>query len=761
MTMPRQIAILPVVVALLAPSAASGSTWRVDDDKAQCPSAGFTTIQAAINQAAPWDTVVICDGDYAEVSNATSATNSPAQAGSKNGLTITKPLTIRGAGADKVTIRPAASAAPSLAGTLPRLRDGGGAVVQVNRQAGGSSDYTENFLDISGVTITSPDIYAEAAIAFFNTSGRISNSVIGPLKRAADAVELAGAPHGWGVIMVDSIQGASEAAVRRELTIADSLVTGYQAGGILFDAARGPDGDPANLLRSGILEYGHVLRTRVAGSGPSDLIAQTGVRYHAGARGPVTGSEIVANNFTPDARRSAGILLTDAETGSDPTNPVVRAFLARSNAITGNGFGLYNADITNVSPRLGAPASAAMNWWGCAAGPGSAGCDPVSPADDASAPTVEFGTPAAVAPAALSVPAETVDAPPSGSFVDPGEGDDVAVGETVTPTVQASDDFGVRSVVATLDGAPFASDAVAPYEFSWTPGYDDIGATHTFSATITDSSGQSIVVTRHLDVPVPAGYEAAQLEPLSWNAGTILVGYEATRTFTVTNSGQNPLAVQTITLAADAGFSIVSSPDSCSAPSTLAIAGSCTIVVRFAPNGEGPQLGTLSVVYDAPAAHSPLVASLAGDGHIFSTGTSTIVTGTVPPTLGISTSATTSSLGTFVPGVTADYIASVALGVTSSGGGASLTVQDPSPDATGHLVNGAFSLLSPLLARSAANPFGPVGSSASPLVLQTFAAPAANEPVAVTFKQPISATEPLRTGSYAKTVLFTLSTTTP
>ena len=52
-------------LALIVPAAASGSTWSVDDDRMQCPSAGFTTIQAAINQAAPWDTVVVCAGDYA------------------------------------------------------------------------------------------------------------------------------------------------------------------------------------------------------------------------------------------------------------------------------------------------------------------------------------------------------------------------------------------------------------------------------------------------------------------------------------------------------------------------------------------------------------------------------------------------------------------------------------------------------------------------------------------------------------------------
>ena len=36
-----------------------------------------------------------------------------------------------------------------------------------------------------------------------------------------------------------------------------------------------------------------------------------------------------------------------------------------------------------------------------------------------------------------------------------------------------------------------------------------------------------------------------------------------------------------------------------------------------------------------------------------------------------------------------------------------------------------------------------------------------NDAVTIAFKQHIGATEPLRTGSYAKTLTFTLSTTTP
>src|SRR5689334_22812573 len=97
-TLRRALSAAAVCAALpaLAPALASASTYTVDDDRTQCPSAGFTSIQAAVDQAAPWDTIIVCDGLYQEQSTPTSGTGSPSQAGSLNGLTITKPLTIRG-----------------------------------------------------------------------------------------------------------------------------------------------------------------------------------------------------------------------------------------------------------------------------------------------------------------------------------------------------------------------------------------------------------------------------------------------------------------------------------------------------------------------------------------------------------------------------------------------------------------------------------------------------------------------------------------
>ncbi len=585
---------VPVVVAAallaaLAPTSAYASTWTVDDDKADCPNAAFTSIQAAVNQAAPWDTVVICAGAYYEQSVPASGNNSPSQTGSRNGLTITKPLTIKGAGADKVTIRPAAALGASLAGTAPYLRDGGGNVVTVSRQSGGSSDDNENFLDLSGVTIESPDTYAEAGLAFFNTSGRLANSRIGTIKSE-------GGPYTYGLLMTNSLQGA-EAGIRREVTIEKSIVNGT----VLFDDARGADGTATTTVRSGIKAYGNVTGSRVAGS----------VGYTYGQRGSITGSEI-----------TGAVVLTDAETGPDPSNPLVRAFSATGSSLLG---GLTNTGTT--------AALVAGNFWGTSTTTGP----------------VETGTVLSEAPAPLSVPAATLDAPPTGAIVDPYGPTTVAWDETIYPVVVAADDFGVKSVELTANGLPVATVGRTPYEFEYRPAYEHIGDHVVLSAKITDSSGQTTVVSTELDVPA-------------------------------------------VTTSAD---------------------------------------GT--------------------------------VTGAVPATLSLSVGAP-AAFGAFTAGVAKDYVATSSATVLSTAGDAALSVVDPSATAPGHLVNGTFVLPQPLSARAlnAANTGSMFGTvSGTPLTLLTYGAPVSNDAVTLEFKQPIAANDALRTGTYAKTLTYTLSTTTP
>ena len=141
------------------------------------------------------------------------------------------------------------------------------------------------------------------------------------------------------------------------------------------------------------------------------------------------------------------------------------------------------------------------------------------------------------------------------------------------------------------------------------------------------------------------------------------------------------------------------------------------------------------------------------------------VSGTVPATLAL-TLGTSASFGTFTPGATTTYEASMPVSVTSTYSDATLSITDPSSVATGHLVNGTFSLPEPLQARArnAANTgttYANVGSSGSPLTLLTWNGPVSNDLVTLSFNQLIKATDALRTGTYNKTLTVTLSTTTP
>ena len=126
------------------------------------------------------------------------------------------------------------------------------------------------------------------------------------------------------------------------------------------------------------------------------------------------------------------------------------------------------------------------------------------------------------------------------------------------------------------------------------------------------------------------------------------------------------------------------------------------------------------------------------------------VGGTVPATLSL-TLGTPPSFGAFTPGIAKDYSASSTATVISTAGDASLAVSDAGATAPGHLVNGTFSLPSALLA----------GGNPLPTVVKTYTAPVSNDAAVVAFTQHISAGDALRTGTYSKSLTFTLSTTTP
>jgi hypothetical protein len=114
--------------------------------------------------------------------------------------------------------------------------------------------------------------------------------------------------------------------------------------------------------------------------------------------------------------------------------------------------------------------------------------------------------------------------------------------------------------------------------------------------------------------------------------------------------------------------------------------------------------------------------------------------GTVPATLAL-TLGPAASFGALTAGIGKDYSAQTSANVISTAGNAALSFSDP-----GHLMNGSFALPSPLVIE---------------LSKSSWTGPVSNDPVTIGFAQRVNANDALRTGSYSKTVTFTLSTTQP
>jgi peptidoglycan/xylan/chitin deacetylase (PgdA/CDA1 family) len=225
-------------------------------------------------------------------------------------------------------------------------------------------------------------------------------------------------------------------------------------------------------------------------------------------------------------------------------------------------------------------------------------------------------------------------------------------------------------------------------------------------------------------------------------------GGTASLTLTVSNPTATPTdgSTTTVTNPLPAGLTLIGA----SGPGWTCANTTCTRTDVLAPGASFPPI-TLDVRVAATAAAvlttAPKVTGRSGNVWV-DTGSDRISTaapvsgdvgGSVPATLALSVGSAT--FGAFVPGVARDYTATSTATVTSTAGEAALTVGDP-----GRLMNGPFALATPLrVAIAPASWDGPVS----------------NGTATITFTQSISADEPLRTGGYAKTLVFTLSTTTP
>src|SRR6478609_4138387 len=176
---------------------------------------------------------------------------------------------------------------------------------------------------------------------------------------------------------------------------------------------------------------------------------------------------------------------------------------------------------------------------------------------------------------------------------------------------------------------------------------------------------------------------------------------------------------------------------------TAPIAGSQSHTGATVPVfASGPRAADVTGTIDQTALFPVLTNTQTGSGPATSTPVGGDIGGAVPATLALNVGGP-AAFPAFTPGVARDYTAALTANVISTAGVATLAVADASTNVPGRLVNGAFSLATPLQARAKDGAFAAVGAGA--LGLLTYDGPVSNDAVPLEFKQSIAANEALRT----------------
>ena len=395
----------------LAPGPA---TLTVDDDRQQCPNAGYTKIRDAIGAAHAGDTIVVCAGSYAE---------GPGTPGS-TALPITKSLNILGAGADLVTISPKQTSDFRIAESSPDLRNGKGVIISAKGDP--NSPIT---VQISGVTVDANGVYATAGIVFLDAQGGVSRSLVTGLDvdESANGYTVPGGfrnnAYGIGVAAETRVRppasGNQQPIAPRTITIDHTRIEKYNAVGVLIDAATtdySPAAPPAPLNASGVPIQAILIGDQIAGrnscqhyndftagtppvivgncqasgggspippplpltTGP--LFGQDGVRVTAGASVQMSDTTIssnfvhgqgapVASVFAPTPNNDPYSLGNHAENNANlRLGAGVRLVGAAASSITksnivDNAFGVLNTAADGVTNNSARPVQAQNNWW--------------------------------------------------------------------------------------------------------------------------------------------------------------------------------------------------------------------------------------------------------------------------------------------------------------------------------------------------------------------------------------------------------------
>jgi hypothetical protein len=376
------------LVLVLTQPALAANTLTVDDDGQDCPAAVYTSVQSAVNAAVTGDTVVICPGTYVEGSGAAGT----------NALTINKSITVRGAGADDVTIEPRRTGDVSVGGnhaygqiaaSNPVLRDCVGDIIGV---CGGSSFPIS--VDISGISVNGNGVYSEVGIGFLDAGGslvrdRVTGIVTSEQGTAcANTSPLSCLPGayrannvGVGVAQMTAAPSPPAGATARSLLIDHSRVDQYNTVGVLVDGATG---DTPPLTASGIVNSATIRSSSIIGrlectnfladgncssvglltTGP--LQGQDGVRVTAGASATVTDSILSQNlvNGTGAPTRNSATNNANLKLGSGVRLLGAGASSFSRSNIVDNAYGVYNVQLDGATADTANRISATNDWWG-------------------------------------------------------------------------------------------------------------------------------------------------------------------------------------------------------------------------------------------------------------------------------------------------------------------------------------------------------------------------------------------------------------
>jgi hypothetical protein len=279
----------------------------VDDDRAQCPTAPFTSVQDAVNASLPGDKIKVCPGTYTEQVLIPSSRNNvmlyssqPWQATIKYPTVESDPTVralVRVNGAKNVTIRDFTITGPGAALSSPACQA----------------------INLYGVRVDN----SGSAVIVGNHITEI---------RENPPLALGGCQSGVGVLVGRNFEGQTGSAL-----VVHNVIDNYQKGGIVVDG-----------IIAGTPSVAEVAFNLITGDGPTPVIAQNGIQVSRNAHGNIHHNRITQNNYTnPLVAASAGVLLFEV-------TPTATGTVVRKNASA------YNDDGIDFFGSVGSEAS--FNW---------------------------------------------------------------------------------------------------------------------------------------------------------------------------------------------------------------------------------------------------------------------------------------------------------------------------------------------------------------------------------------------------------------